>query len=402
MTAITRDRLAFPASMLGGIDPRILREMGVVGQIAGAARGIHAEGDILTQTVDGVDLNRIWNEFQASMTITNERRDSLVRFLTYPVTVGHEDVFQGGATADFEDSTEYGLPVGTRPAVSYATMGYDFKWKDLGGYFTWQFLANAGAAQVQAFNNMAIEADSRSVFKKVMNTMFSNVRRTNKEGNVVYPFYNGQSVDAWDTPPTYGATTFAAGHNHFLTAGATLDPSDVETMETHLTHHGYTKNRGYRLVLMVNRQQGDIMRNWRSIANGGTGLYDFVPAQNTPAFLLPTNMRTNGTQPPSSLDGFDVLGAYGDFIVVQEDYQPAGYLTGFATGGVDSLPNPVAFREHTNAGLRGLRLVKGRTPDYPLIDSVYNRGFGTGIRHRGAGVVMQVTAGAYSIPAEYV
>jgi hypothetical protein len=49
-----------------------------------------------------------------------------------------------------------------------------------------------------------------------------------------------------------------------------------------------------------------------------------------------------------------------------------------------------------------LRLVKGRTPDYPLIDSFYNRGFGTGIRHRGAGVVMQITAsGTYTIPAAY-
>jgi hypothetical protein len=77
-------------------------------------------------------------------------------------------------------------------------------------------------------------------------------------------------------------------------------------------------------------------------------------------------------------------------------------MVGFATGGQDALPNPIAFREHTNASLRGLRLVKGRTPDYPLIDSVYNRGFGTGVRYRGAAVIAQVTAGAYAIPTQYV
>jgi hypothetical protein len=404
MTMITtRPRLLVPASMLGDIESVILSSMGVMPTFSGAfPRGIHAAGDIVTQTADGVDLNALWNEFQASLGIANEGRDRLVQFLTYPVTVAHEDVFQGGATAEFEDASEYGLPVGYRPSVSYATMGYDFSWKDLGGYYTWQFLAQADASQVQAFNNMALEADSRSVFLKVMRTLFNNARRANKEGNVVYPFYNGQSVDEFDTPPQYGATVFPAGQNHFLTSGgATLDQADVEGMEDHLAHHGYTSRRGYSLILMVNKAQGDAMRNWRSTANGGTGLYDFVPANNTPAFLLPADLRAEGARPANTLNGFEVIGAYGQFTIIQEDYIPAGYLVGFATGGQDALPNPIAFREHVQANLRGLRLVKGRTPDYPLIDSVYNRGFGTGIRHRGAGVILQVTAGAYAAPAEY-
>ena len=58
--------------------------------------------------------------------------------------------------------------------------------------------------------------------------------------------------------------------------------------------------------------------------------------------------------------------------------------------------------EH-RADLRGLRLVKGPDRDYPLTDSFYLHGFGTGIRHRGAGVVMQITAsGSYTTPAAYV
>ena len=393
----------FPASMLGDIDPRILMEMRVIGEIKGSMpRGIHAAGDILTATQDGMDLNTLWNEFQASLSVQNERRDRLVRLLTFPTQLAAEPVFQSGAQAEFEDSTEYGLPVGYRPQATQAMLGYDFKWKDLGGYFTWQFLAEAPASQVQAFNNMAIEADNRTIFKKVMNTIFNNTRRSNKEGNVVYPFYNGQNVDSLDTPPQYGATVHAAGHNHYLTVGATLEPADVEGMQDHLTHHGYSQQRGNTLILMVNQAQGDVMRNWRSTANGGTGRYDFIPSNNTPSFLLPVNVRTEGAAPPSTYNGFDVIGAYGQFTVIQDDYVPASYLVGFATGGEDSLPNPIAFREHTQANLRGLRLVKGRTPDYPLIDSVYNRGFGTGVRHRGAAVVAQITAGAYAIPTDYV
>ena len=63
--------------------------------------------------------------------------------------------------------------------------------------------------------------------------------------------------------------------------------------------------------------------------------------------------------------------------------------------------NPVGFRQHSNASLRGLRLLSGAQHDYPLVDSFYQRGFGTGVRHRGAGVVMQITAGAFAVPAAF-
>jgi hypothetical protein len=376
--------------------------LGIVPGVGGSmARGIHANGDKITQTADGQDLNAMWNEFQASLGIWNEKRDSLVRFLSYGVTAASEMVYQAGATANFEDASEYGEPVGYRPEASSATMGYTFKWKDLAFRYTWQYLADALASQIAADNSMAIEADSREVFIQVMETLFGNVRRTNKEGVVVYPFYNGQTVDSFDTPPTYRSTSFAAGHNHFLTTGASsLGQEDVEALEDTITEHGYIRRNGNTLILMVNRIEGNVMRNWRSIANGGSGRYDFIPAQGTPAFLLPADPRVleSATRPAAAYQGFDVIGSYGEWLVIQEDYIPAGYLAGFATGGQDSLPNPIAFREHANAGLRGLRLVKGRQPDYPLVDSFYNRGFGTGVRHRGAAAILKVTAGAYTPP----
>jgi len=73
------------------------------------------------------------------------------------------------------------------------------------------------------------------------------------------------------------------------------------------------------------------------------------------------------------------------------------------SGGSQNLNNPVGIREHANAALRGLRLVKGRDNDYPLIDSFYNVGLGTGIRQRGGSAVMQIKAsGLYSPPTQYL
>jgi hypothetical protein len=82
---------------------------------------------------------------------------------------------------------------------------------------------------------------------------------------------------------------------------------------------------------------------------------------------------------------------------------PAGYLLAIVSQGSNSPFNPVGFREHLQAGLRGLQLVnpQGAELDYPLIDSFYQRGFGTGVRHRGAAAVMQITAGAFAVPAAY-
>ena len=88
--------------------------------------------------------------------------------------------------------------------------------------------------------------------------------------------------------------------------------------------------------------------------------------------------------------------------MVEEGYIPAGYMVAIATGGEDRIGNPIGFREHKNDAYKGLKLIPGQRSDYPLVDSFYRRGFGTGIRHRGALALMQVKAsGNYQIPAAY-
>jgi hypothetical protein len=69
-----------------------------------------------------------------------------------------------------------------------------------------------------------------------------------------------------------------------------------------------------------------------------------------------------------------------------------------ATGGPNSDANSVGFRQHVNAAYQGLRHIPGKGP-YPLVDSFFVRGFGTGTRHRGAAVVAQITTNAsYTAP----
>lgn len=388
-----------------GIEIADMRSLGILAGIAGGAGGYNTTGDLITQTTDGRDINELWNEFQAVNEEYNRQRQAVVDFLTYSVANPVEEVPILGSQGNFEEASEFGVPRAHRPELDSFSMGFGFKWWDLANRFTWQFLSEATAQQVQAIENLALEADSRLVFTKVMRQLFRNVTDSATiRGNPysVYGFYNGGTAPD-ETPPAYKTNTFAAGHNHFLVSGAaTVDPVDLQDMQDHLIHHGYTKNEGYTTVLMVNRVQTNAIRLFRAGTAGA--LFDFIPAVGQPGVLLPqqVNLLVQPTQVANTLNGLNVVGSYGDILIVEEDYIPAGYMVMFVTGGRDNLTNPIGFREHANAGLRGMRLVKGRNNDYPLMDAYYVRGFGTGVRHRGAGVVMEIKAtGAYAPPAQF-
>jgi hypothetical protein len=379
-----------------------MRRLGIFPSFVGAAAGqggYNAAGDLLTQTIDGFDLNNIWLEFQAAVALVNEQRQTMLQLLTFPVTNPIERVAQVNQ-GDFERASEYGEPRGIRPSGAYFTLGYDFTDYDLAARFTWKFLRDAPASQVEAINVMAIEADNRLMYNKVMHTMFSNVNRLadiyGQDVNV-YALYNADST----VPPPYKTNTFDGTHTHYLVAGnATVQFGDLDDMYEHLRHHGYSAENGVNHLLFVNPAQANVIRTFR-ISGGAT--YDFIPALGTPAQFMPVDMQlVNGQQAPRSISGFNVLGSYGYWTIISDDLFPAGYMLGIGSGGQENLRNPVGFRQHPNSAFQGLRLVKGPNPDYPLIDSFYQRSFGTGIRQRGGSVVMQVKAsGSYDVPTAF-
>lgn len=427
-TLITRQRELIPAwgwSMEDSIAPDgsvaknilknpLLRQQYILGQ-SGGADGTHEAADVIMQTIDGVSTNDLWTAFQQSIDLANRNRQPLIDFLTFNVTQPFEGIPTATSDTTFERASERGVPRSYRPEGSFQWLGYDFAWRDLAFRYTWEFLVDATAAQVDQQNNMAIAADRNTIFQEIMWTLFNNVNRATEietRPYTVYTFYNGADGAV---PPPYKTNTFNSSHTHYLVSGAaSIDPGnagtgvkgDLDDIIEHLEHHGYTPAEGADIVIMVNKQEGDLIRNWRSVANGGTSLYDFIPARNTPTFLLPINLRTpdGGTAqlPAPTLRGMTVIGSYGVATIIQEDYIPAGYVVGFATGGPDNAGNPIGFRQHQNPQMRGLRLVRGRREDYPLQEAIYQRGFGTGIRKRGAGVIMQIKAsGAYQIPTAY-
>jgi hypothetical protein len=356
------------------------------------SRGYNALGDIIPTTADGVDLNDIWTEHQQTIELRNSNRSALASLFTYNTDLSADLVAQSTSGADFEESSEYGVPQSLRAAPELVKVGFPFKFFDLATRYTWRFLAEASASQVAAVHSSALEADNKLVFRLIMNALFSNTDRVNEDGVPVKPLWNGDGI----VPPEFANQTFSGTHNHYMTTGtADFQPGDLEDLVGTVEHHGYgIRSNGDRVIVLANPREGDVIAGFRAGINGAK--HDFIPSSDAPAFI--TNEAIVGDRPPGEFNGLRVIGAYGDAWVVVNPYVPAGYVTAVATGGANSERNPLAFREHKRPELKGLKEIPGGGT-YPLVDAYLVRGAGVGVRHRGAAAVMQVTINAaYTAP----
>jgi hypothetical protein len=347
---------------------------------------------------DGTDLNEFWQEIQAAIRLRNVAKDRLIDMLSVRVTDRTSEVSMP-SEATFEKASEFGQPVGIRAGGVRLWRGYDFDFYDLAIRYTWMFIAQADIAQLRNLNNMALEADTTLVFRKVMTTLFNPLNAEgvtdHDEPVTVYKFYNADG----ETPPAYKGTTFSSSHNHYLVSGNTaITPANLKTLADSVGEHGYTLQAGYKLVLWINKQEAAIIKTFR-VATGAE--FDFVPNPNYygGAVFVPNNGSYVGG-PTGTVPG--EIGTYGPFHVVEEEYIPAGYVAAIVTGGPNNLQNPIGIREHANPAYRGLKVIPGQRSQYPLLDSFYRRGVGAGIRQRGGGALMQVKAsGSFVVPAAY-
>lgn len=365
--------------------------------IIGDETGFNERADVIV-AADGTDLNEFWNEVQDTIRIRNAQRNRLIDALATRVTSPVTSVLVP-SSVDFEEASEYGQPVGIRGGGTRLFRGYDFKFYDLAVRYTWMFIAEADRRQLEMHHNLALDADNKLLFNKVMRTLFNSLNLNGvtdqNEPVTVYKFYNADG----EVPPPYATYTHAGTHNHYITSGgATVTSANLDTLALELGHHGYTLQNGYQLVLWVNTTEAAVIKTFKTSSGAS---YDYVPnpAMYGGKVWVPNNGQYVGG-PQGTLEG--EIGTYGPWHIIEEAYIPSGYMVGLASGGPENLQNPIGIREHANAAYRGLKVIPGQRSDYPLLDSFYRRGFGTGIRQRGGGAVMQITAsGSYTIPAAY-
>ena len=357
------------------------------------ARGISTGGDVIRATVDGVDIGSLWAEFAATLTLRNQARDNLRALLGFTTTAAGDQVAQTTSLDDFELASEFGVPKALRTGGEILTLGFNFAWFDAGTRFTWKFLVDADAGQVEAVHSAALEADNRLVFKAMMGGLLNPAPRLNPEGLAVRGLYSADST----VPPEYAGVSFDGTHTHYLVSGAAaLDAGDIVDATRHLQHHGHgDPSQGGRVVVFMNPVEAEAVRNF-----GPASKPDLIPSASAPAYL--TDLTIVGDRPPANLGRIPIYGSLGSAWLSENPLIPQGYLVAVSVYGENDQRNCLAFREHVRPELRGLRQIPGGNGTYPLQDSYYSRGFGTGVRQRGGAVVTQIkAAGVYETPAPY-
>lgn len=367
------------------------------------ARGFNTAADVVTRSADGTDLAAMYREVTEALRLYNERRDTLRGLLSYNLTTPTEDVFQTIYGETFEKASEYGVPTAMRPDVTPLKLAFNFEDFDTATRYTWKFLRDASAEQIRNVLDTVMEADNRQVFEAVLGALMNSgfilnpgvefQPRYSPEGAVIRPLYNGDGT----IPPVFEDRSFDGTHTHYITSGAdVLEGMDLAALIGKVREHGYGAD-GSQLLALVNPQEAEEVRGLRV---GDTSPWDFIPGENAPTYL--TDQTIVGSTPPAQYGRLSVIGGFGPAYVHETHLMPAGYVLVVASDGANGTRNPVGFRQHPRSEYQGLRNIPGPSPDYPLQHSYYQRSFGTGIRHRGAAAVMQVTANTnYTTPAKY-
>jgi len=366
-----------------------------------AGNGITTAGDVLVnQTADGVDLNAVWDEFRDLLGTWNTEMSSITDLLSFKTTQTAEAVPQNFATDSMDEASEIGVPTATGGPGDALLCGFTLRDYDKRNVFTWRALKNMDLRQVQSQMDQLLHMDAKLTNGLIMRRLFTPARSRNEFGATVFGLYDGVAPG----PPDYLGRTFPATENHYIASGAAdIDSADLEDAIRLIQRKGFGTTADSKIVVFCNPDEAEQIAGFRagepSRLNGPVARYDFIPANDAPAFLSPAG-ELIGAQVPGNYFGVKVEGSYGPALVVQSDYIPAGYVLVAATYGRNAPRNVCAFREHPNPAYQNLRLIPGNAGQYPLVESFTARECGTGVRYRGGAVAIQVTTNAsYAAPA---
>jgi len=359
--------------------------------------GTAARGDALVNRLaDGVELDDVWAEITDALKAYNEQKSALAGLLSYKTTNVADVIAQGMEVPLMEEATEFGQPVGIADPT-YLSLGFSFKDFDIASRMSRFYLREADSEQVVNRVSRILAGDVQLVNGSILQRLLDPTVRVNDWGHSVFGLYNGDLK-----PPDYMGKTFTSDHKHYLTTlGTTFDSIHAEAGVNHVKEHGYGTQSGRFLLLM---HPDDVVSSgitsWRAGVEYRTGgplpKWDFVVSSNAPARI--THEHVEGATPPPDYAGQPVIGSYGSALLIESYFIPKGYVIIAATGGANSNDNVVGFREHQNPAYHGLRVIAGGF-SYPILEHFYTRAFGTGVRHRGAAVAIQITNNAnYTAP----
>ena len=111
--------------------------------------GFHTLGDVLVdRTADGVLLQKLWDDQRDLLSAWSSHQDAVTSLLAFKTTDPADAVAQTMAKFTFEEASEFGEPKGARHG-DFLICGLDFRDFDLATRFTWKYLRDATARQIE-------------------------------------------------------------------------------------------------------------------------------------------------------------------------------------------------------------------------------------------------------------
>ena len=250
--------------------------------------------------------------------------------------------------------------------------------------------------------NSVFMANANTVRREILRALFNNTAATFSD-----PLRGDLTIqrlannDGTVYPPVLGSDVDTTGYNAYLASGYVYTAIDnthnpIPTIVNSLEQFFGTPTGGSPVVVFCNNEESPYFE----------ALTEFVPfTLNT---VIPGDDRDTvnvGSIPREVFDPSDprrntwrVLGTINGAVIVEWRAIPATYLLGIHV----EAPKPIIQRiDLAGTGLTpGLQLVK--TNDVtPFTSSYYDNRFGMGVGNRLNGVVMQLTAGGYTVPTQF-
>jgi len=310
-------------------------------------------------TTDGIDLNEVlYGTVLPIIELYNTEEELDMRGL---ITVdGDESYFKFNAAGKwkFQILGEAEKPTSKKKVYGKRqkdTLKYGL---DIDYTYDWLLSEMASSTEIANMAALAVERDRALQTSVIMDVCVQSTT----DG-----WYNGSfsSDEKMDRPPTYGTSTFATSHSHYVASGATtLSLSDITAAKKHLKEHGYNG----RIFGFCN---ADFYNKIEDLA----GFY----WSTTATYAIPTPIQAS-----VSVDGFQgrLLGV--DWINTEWFVDDYFMLIGTTAG----QSNPVRFIQKKKDMAKGLLLMNGAfDPTYPIINATYLHYLAAQVLHRGAGVV---------------
>jgi len=330
------------------------------------------------KTTDGNDLNTVYYDYIIPI-IQRYNEDNVSDFralLSYDEDEKVKNYYLPEAGRMQKLEQDYGMP-------DYRTFNKGKFQHDTAKYgdafrYTETFLKDASTLDIIRFTQELLIRDKETIKFELLKALIASGTSANSLYNGVYGTYEGISA-----PPTYGANTFAAGHNHYVGnnyASGTIQLTDITLAKKHIAEHGTTG----QFVGFINSTQT------QEIANLATFVYS-----------SDVNKIANPISDKIAVDGFvgRLLGV--DFIETEEI--PSGYvLIGKFTE--NDLGKILAFVQPNDASWRGLQLIPAAArPDYPLVGASARRFFSVAVKNRGSAYCFSCVSGSsvYTSPAYF-